>query len=67
MNAADEVAVDLFLKDEIGFLDIPGVIGETMARHTARPEPTLDEIYAVDAEARRTATQLATRSLSVGY
>ena len=67
MNAADEVAVDLFLKGEIGFLDIPGLIGEAMAGHTARPEPTLDEICAVDAEARRTAMELATRSLSVGY
>jgi len=67
MNAADEVAVELFLKGEIGFLDIPALIRETMAGHTSRPTPTLEEIYAVDAEARRAATQLATRSLSIGY
>ena len=62
MNAADEVAVDLFLKGRIGFPDIARLVGETMAGHVSTQSPTLDEIYAVDAEARRTAMELATRS-----
>ena len=62
MNAADEVAVELFLKGRIGFLDIARLVGKTMDGHVNRPSPTLDEIYAVDADARRTATELATRS-----
>lgn len=59
MNAADEVAVDLFLKGCIGFLDIPRLVRQTMRRHTPSPAPSLEEIYAVDAEARRDAAALA--------
>ena len=59
MNAADEVAVELFLNREIGFLDIARVVGRTMDAHSPAPLPSLDEIYAVDAEARMTARNLA--------
>lgn len=62
MNAADEVAVDLFLKGRIGFMDIARVVRETMARHAPRPLPSIEEIYEVDAEARRAASELAVRS-----
>ena len=53
MNAADEVAVDLFLTGRIGFPDIPRLVGEAMRRHTARPSPSLDEIFSVDSETRQ--------------
>ena len=59
MNAADEVAVGLFLAGKIGFLDIARVVRQTMEAHTPRPSPSLDEIYAVDAEAREAARALA--------
>lgn len=59
MNAADEVAVGLFLSGKIGFLDIARVVRQAMEAHTPRPSPSLDEIYTVDAEARRTARALA--------
>lgn len=52
MNAADEVAVDLFLKGRIGFADIPRVIRTAMERHASKPTPSLEEIQAVDEEAR---------------
>ena len=61
MNAADEVAVDLFLKGRIGFLDIPRIVRKTMESHSSRPDPTLEEIYAVDAEAREMAMAYADR------
>lgn len=61
MNAADEVAVDLFLKGKIGFLDIPAVVRKAMESHTSRPSPSLEEIYAVDAETRRVALEFAIR------
>jgi 1-deoxy-D-xylulose-5-phosphate reductoisomerase len=55
LNAADEVAVAAFLKREIGFTDISRVveltIGETKDRH---PE-SIEEVLAVDAEARERA------------
>lgn len=62
MNAADEVAVELFLAGIIGFLDIARVVGRTMEQHGPRPSPGLEEIYSVDAEARETARALAMRS-----
>ena len=62
MNAADEVAVELFLDGRIGFLDIARVIGRTMEAHDSRPSPSLDEIYAADTEARVAARAFATTS-----
>lgn len=62
MNAADEVAVEHFLAGKIGFLDIARVVGSAMDQHTPRPLPTLEEICAVDAEARETARALALSS-----
>jgi 1-deoxy-D-xylulose-5-phosphate reductoisomerase len=62
MNAADEVAVDLFLRGQIGFLDISKLVRRAMESHSSRPSPTLEEIYEVDAETRRKAAELAARS-----
>lgn len=62
MNAADEVAVELFLNGEIGFLDIARLVRRTMEAHSPAPSPSLEEICAVDAEARVTARALAIRS-----
>lgn len=56
-NAANEVAVAAFLEKRAPFLAIPRIIEHTLAtvRHV---EPnTLDDVLAVDAEARRTALQ----------
>ncbi len=63
MNAADEVAVGLFLDGKIGFLDIARIIGQTMENHKSSPDPSLEEICAVDAEARIAALSHAQRSL----
>lgn len=61
MNAADEVAVALFLNGEIGFMDIPRIVRETMQQHNPAQHPSLEEISEVDAEARRIALGLAKR------
>lgn len=57
--AADEVAIDLFIKGEVGFLQIPEIIGETMSKHNLISQPTLDDIVAADEWGRRTAMQIA--------
>ncbi len=62
MNAADEVAVELFLQGRIGFLDIPRVVREAMERHSPSPAPTIEEIVAVDAETRVMAAEAVTLS-----
>ncbi|MEN6357021.1 MAG: 1-deoxy-D-xylulose-5-phosphate reductoisomerase [Armatimonadota bacterium] len=59
MNAADEVAVDLFLKGRIGFLDIAKIVRQAMESHTSKPSPSLEEIYEVDSETRRKVTETA--------
>lgn len=61
MNAADEVAVGLFLANKIGFLDIAEVVRAAMESHTPQPSPSLEEIYSVDAETRQIALELANR------
>jgi len=59
MNAADEVAVELFLHGKIGFLDIARVVRETMRLHSPKPLPSIEEIVKTDADARRTAREIA--------
>ena len=58
LNAANEVAVRGFLDRRIGFLDIVSVVEETLDRLVGRTARTLDEVHAVDEEARRTAETL---------
>jgi 1-deoxy-D-xylulose-5-phosphate reductoisomerase len=54
LNAANEVAVGLFLKEKIGFLDIPRIIEKVMGKHTVNIKPGLDDIIEVDRWARET-------------
>jgi len=48
LNAANEVAVQYFLKDKIKFLDIPRLIKKMMDEHNVIKNPDLDEILDVD-------------------
>ncbi len=59
LNAANEVAVHGFLQERIGFLDIPRVVGMTMDRVPSGPLGTLADVFAIDREARRVASELA--------
>lgn len=52
LNAANEVAVDLFLRDKIKYYDIPILIQKTMSRHNNIIKPTLEEILQSDKWAR---------------
>jgi 1-deoxy-D-xylulose-5-phosphate reductoisomerase len=52
MNAANEVAVAKFLKNEIGFLDIPKLISRMMEKHSSMANPSLEEIVEADRETR---------------
>ncbi|MFQ3548126.1 MAG: 1-deoxy-D-xylulose-5-phosphate reductoisomerase [Armatimonadota bacterium] len=60
MNAADEVAVDLFLSEKIGFTDIAIVVEKTMEKHADYiASPSIDEIVLVDTIARKSALEIA--------
>lgn len=60
LNAANEAAVDRFLDENISFVDIPRVIERTLERVGSTSSPTLEDLYAADAEARRCVEELAT-------
>lgn len=53
LNAANEAAVDLFLKKQISFLAIDEMIERALEQHTILATPTLEEILATDNETRR--------------
>ncbi len=55
LNAADEIAVAAFLEGAIGFADIPVLIEETMSATKQRPLESMQQVLAVDEEARNTA------------
>lgn len=59
MNAADEIAVEAFLNERIGFTDIYDVVTESFERLTDRRAcRTLDEIIGADTESRQLARSL---------
>jgi len=61
LNAANEVAVAAFLAGQLPFLDIPGVIEETLSALPAEPADDLAVLIATDAQARRYAGEVLQR------
>lgn len=58
LNAANEIAVFAFLRNRIGFLDITEVVERTMNKITYISNPTLEEYFDSDGEARNFAASL---------
>ncbi len=58
LNAANEVAVESFLAHELPFVGIPEVVERTLSKVSSPPATTLEELVAVDAEARLVAGSL---------
>lgn len=58
VNAANEVAVEAFLNDRIGFLDIQRLIEEAMQSATFMEHPTLEQYLESDQETRDIAREL---------
>jgi 1-deoxy-D-xylulose-5-phosphate reductoisomerase len=61
MNAADEVAVHAFLRNEIAFLQIPDLIEQCMSKIKIISNPSLNDYEDTDDEARIIATELIGR------
>jgi 1-deoxy-D-xylulose-5-phosphate reductoisomerase len=57
--AADEVAVDLFLREKIGSTDIPCIVEQVLNKHDSVTRPSLDDILAADKWARQTTLETA--------
>lgn len=57
LNAANEVAVARFLKEDIEFLDLPRVVEHALGKVSHQPQPSLEDLLASDQEARRIAAE----------
>lgn len=57
LNAANEVAVDEFLKGNLAFTDIPIVIEKTLSATPVAPADSFDVIFAKNSEARQRAKE----------
>lgn len=62
MNAANEVAVAAFLRDECGFLDIEACVEDAMAKHAPAKVESVEQLESVDAEARVRAQEFLART-----
>ena len=58
LNAANEIAVWAFLNNKIGFLDITTIVEEVMEKTTFIAQPTLEQYFESDGEARNFAASL---------
>ena len=57
LNAANEVAVARFLKEDIEFLDLPRVVEHALGKVSHQPQHSLEDLLASDQEARRIAAE----------
>lgn len=57
LNAANEVAVAAFLKEQIAFLDIVTLVEQTITTYVPASPVSLDDLFSIDAEARRYAQE----------
>ena len=64
LNAADEVAVAAFLRREIGFADISKVVERTILETKDRHPESIEEVLAIDAEARARAEHRLPRQVT---
>jgi 1-deoxy-D-xylulose-5-phosphate reductoisomerase len=57
LNAANEVAVEAFLKEKIGFMQIADVIERTLAKSSYIESPLLEDYFNSDLQARQVAQE----------
>jgi len=61
LNAANEVAVEYFLDNSIGFLDISAIVAEMLNSISHNSPSTIEDVLRIDAETRVVARDLAAR------
>ncbi|MES2012674.1 MAG: 1-deoxy-D-xylulose-5-phosphate reductoisomerase [Pseudomonadota bacterium] len=57
LNAANEIAVEAFLAEKIGFMAIPEIIQSVLAKSTIEEVSSIEQLVAIDAIARQMAAQ----------
>jgi 1-deoxy-D-xylulose-5-phosphate reductoisomerase len=58
INAADEILVERFLKDEIPFTGIAVGLAKIIREHSVVERPTVDDLLSADSWAREAASKL---------
>lgn len=58
LNAANEIAVDSFLHEHVGFVEMSDIIEKTMEQSTFIPAPTFDDYLQSNDEARKLAAKI---------
>ena len=58
LNAANEIAVEAFLAETIGFMDIPNIIDGVLSVAKVERVESIDQLVAVDVRARQSAAML---------
>lgn len=58
LNASDEVAVDAFLRDQIGFVDVFDIVSRVVMDFKNIKNPTLEDIISADKEARQKTNEI---------
>jgi 1-deoxy-D-xylulose-5-phosphate reductoisomerase len=64
LNAANEIAVDAFLQEQIAFNQIPTLIRDVMGMHVVNEIESIDHVIEADHWARDCASQWISRSVS---
>ncbi|MDP1522878.1 MAG: 1-deoxy-D-xylulose-5-phosphate reductoisomerase [Methylotenera sp.] len=57
LNAANEIAVEAFLAEKIGFMDIPHIIENVLTASSIGQVESIEQLVAVDDQARRSTKQ----------
>lgn len=58
LNAANEIAVSSFLAEQVGFLDIPRIVEQTMQQAPAGSVASIADVIEVDSDARERARRI---------
>jgi len=58
LNAADEIAVEAFLREEIAFSEIPAVIEDTLSAVGISHPNSVEDVLAIDERSRQTAREI---------
>ena len=64
LNAADEIAVEAFLGEKIGFPAIAEVVEETLTRQPNRQPESIGEVLEIDRESRAVAREILSRRMT---
>ncbi len=67
LNAANELAVDAFLHEKVGFLDIPRIIAAVVEEHASSAATSLDQVLAADRWAREMARDVIQELQGASY